>query len=90
MRLSPVAPRWRDEFCGERERRPPKPSPIREATPPCGPARRSSTTERLSLLSLLIHPMPGAELKLLPHGKLSIHEEFPVSVAGAVSSFLSR
>jgi len=34
--------------------------------------------------------VPGAELKLLPHGKLSIHEEFPVSVAGAVRSFLSR
>ena len=34
--------------------------------------------------------VPGAELKLLPHGKLSIHEEFPVSVAGAVKPFLSR
>jgi len=32
----------------------------------------------------------GAELRLLPHGKLSIHEEFPESVAGAVKSFLNR
>ena len=34
--------------------------------------------------------VPGAELRLLPHGKLSIHEEFPESVAGAVKSFLNR
>jgi len=34
--------------------------------------------------------VPGAELILLPHGKLSIHEEFPVPVAGTVKSFLSR
>jgi len=34
--------------------------------------------------------VPGAELKLLPHGKLSIHEEFPVPVADTIKSFLSR
>ena len=34
--------------------------------------------------------LPGAELKLLPHGKLSIHEEFPVPVADTVKSFSSR
>jgi len=32
---------------------------------------------------------PGVELKLLPHGKLSIHEEFPELVAGTIRSFLA-
>jgi pimeloyl-ACP methyl ester carboxylesterase len=32
----------------------------------------------------------GVELKLLPHGKLSIHEEFPDDVANAIKPFLNR
>ena len=32
--------------------------------------------------------VPGAELKLLPHGKLSLHEEFPDAVVAAIRPFL--
>jgi pimeloyl-ACP methyl ester carboxylesterase len=32
--------------------------------------------------------LPGAELKLLPHGKLSLHEEFPDAVVAAIRPFL--
>lgn len=31
---------------------------------------------------------PGVELKLLPHGKLSIHEEFPDAAVATIRSFL--
>lgn len=34
--------------------------------------------------------VPGIELKLLPHGKLAIHEEFPEPVAATIRSFLIR
>jgi pimeloyl-ACP methyl ester carboxylesterase len=34
--------------------------------------------------------VPAIELQLLPHGKLSLHEEFPDSVADPIRSFLTR
>ena len=34
--------------------------------------------------------VPDTELKLLPHGKLAIHEEFPESVAATIGSSLIR
>jgi pimeloyl-ACP methyl ester carboxylesterase len=45
------------------------------------PARSRAEMETLA-------EVPGVGLKLLPHGKLSIHEEFPDAVVAAVKSFL--
>jgi pimeloyl-ACP methyl ester carboxylesterase len=62
----------------------------RRADPPILVIYGDQTPPRSRAEMEALAEVPGAELKLLPHGKLSIHEEFPASVAGTVKSFLSR